>query len=502
MKIFNTDWIIDLEKSILWQYDKSAKLKSLIEQKQTWYKENVTDFITNYFKNIFNLKTANDFGLAVWGKLLNFPRQIKNKNDNTLLDLSTEQYRFLLQAQVLKFKMNCTIPEINRYLRIIFNEPTNKNVKVIDNHDMTITYFLNPVSVSEEIRDLIENYDFLPCPTGVSYTTTATTVYYKVIINHYPATAEVVFNIDGNEYIQDTIEVATGTTLTYTVRDIENGFETKSGTITVTEDTNISVTLDTTITISTLDSGATITLTINGTTYTATETITKTVSAEDTYSYSVAKVGYPTKSGNGTITEKLDLNFRFTDQQIMNITDITNGTIDITTIQDITLSTDCILDIDISGGYGWDNDDGYTRGGRVTIKASFNENDVLSARKVRGQKRDYGIGVGLWLNNNLILVAGGGAFNDRGSDRLSVGGSGYIGGKAEQGGFMTAKNGIGIISGTSKTRNIEDGNACGSSGYTIYGGQGYIASGYTNTATTKARSLGYISIIQKTTIQI
>lgn len=497
MKIFNKDWLIDLEKSILWQYDKSYKLKSLIEQKQAWYKENVTDFITNFFKNIFNLKTANDFGLAVWGKLLNFPRQIKKKDDDSILDLSTEQYRFLLQAQILKFKMKCTIPEINRYLRTIFNEETNENVYVIDNHNMTITYIIQPNSLSDEIKDLIENYDFLPCPTGVSYSTTATTTYYKVRIIPTPSTAEVIFNVDGVEYYQDTIDIADGKTITYTVRDEAKGFTTKTATITVTDDININVDLKTTLTITTNDSGANISLTINGTTYTATGSISKEVIENDVYSYSISKTNYPDKIGNGIITQKVDLNFSLIQQQIMNITNITNGTSNITTIQNITLTEDSILDIDICGGYGWENDNGTRAGGRVKVTASFSNGDILSARKVKGIRKNYGIGIGLWLNDTVILVAGGAGFFDRGEDDLSAGGSGYQGGKAEGYFDMTKTNGIGITSGTNTRQYMQDGTVAGTSTYLAYGGRGYVKTGYTNTATTKIKGLGYIKITQR-----
>lgn len=505
MKIFNKDWLIDLEKSILWQYDKANKLSSLITQKQAWYKENVTDFITNFFSNIFNLKTANDFGLAVWGKLLNFPRQIKKKDDDSILDLSTEQYRFLLQAQILKFKMKCTIPEINRYLRLIFNEATNENVYVIDNHDMTITYIIQPNSLSVEIKDLIENYDFLPCPTGVSYSTTATTTYYKVRIIPTPSTAEVIFNIDGQEYYQDTIDVADGKTITYIVRDIEKGFITVTDTITVTDDININVDLKTTLSITTNDSGANISLIINGTTYTATGSISKEVIENDVYSYSVSKANYPTKTGSGTITQKVDLNFNLIQQQIMNITNIANGTSDITTMQEVVLSDDSILDIDICGARGWENDTGNVAGGRVTVTANFNRNDVLSARKIRGAKgasSQYGIGVGLWLNNTVILVAGGGGYFDRGEGDLAVGGSGYQGGKAEGYPNMTKRNGVGITSGTSTRNFTRDGSSCGHGAYTTYGGRGYVADGYTSTATTKLKSLAYIKVTQRKIVKV
>ena len=504
MKIFNFDWLIDLEKSILWQYDKANKMKSLITQKKSWYKENVTDFITNFFKNIFNLKTANDFGLAIWGKILNFPRQI-TKRDNTILELSTEQYRFLLKAQILKFKMKCTIPEINRYLRIIFNESNNNNVYVIDNHNMTIRYSIEPNSMSNEIKDLIENYDFLPCPVGVRYTVSSSTNYYVVTIDVEPETAEVIFNIDGDEYVQKVIEVAEDKTITYTVRDIENGFVTQTGTLTVTEDVIIPITLQTTLSIAVNDNSADISLTINGTTYTGTGSISKVVNSGDTYSYSVSVSGYLTKTGNGTITGRLDLQFNAVSQSIMNITKIPYGTENITTMQDITLTDDCILNIDICGAKGWENDLGTRAGGRVQVTAEFNNGDVLSARKVKSvrSKSSENIGVGLWLNDTVILVAGGAGFWDSGEDNLSAGGSGYIGGKAEggAGAWMTAKNGIGIVSGTSTRQNIEDGQASGTSTYLAFGGRGYIATGYTNTATTRIKGLAYIKIIQKIIVQ-
>lgn len=498
MKIFNKDWLIDLEKSILWQYDKANKLSSLITQKQAWYKENVTDFITNFFSNIFNLKTANDFGLAVWGKLLNFPRQIKKKDDDSILDLSTEQYRFLLQAQILKFKMKCTIPEINRYLRIIFNEETNENVYVIDNHNMTITYIIQPNSLSDEIKDLIENYDFLPCPTGVSYSTTATTTYYKVRIIPTPSTAEVIFNVDGVEYYQDTIDIADGKTISYTVRDIANGFITQTNTITVTDDINIPVTLATTITITSNVSTASISLTINGTTYTATGSITKQVEYGDTYSYTVTVSNYPTKTGSGTVTSIINETINMVQRTLVDISNINNvGTGTIIQIEEITLTENCVLDIDIVGGKGWENSGGSKAGGRVTVTANFSNGDNIKIKKIKGVHANDGIGLGVWLNDTVILVAGGTGYLDRGEDDLAVGGSGYIGGKAEAGWGITAKNGNGVISGTSTRYTIVDGLRIGYSSYTTYGGQGYVASGYTNTASSRLTRQPSIKIIER-----
>jgi hypothetical protein len=330
MKIFNKDFIIDLQKTILWQYDKASKLRSLIDQKQAWYKINVTDFIANFFVNIFNLKTANDFGLSVWGRILNFPRQIfLNKYqitaeqtagtdltdievsravfnakiesgddftaitikeeefktfiftydgsswdisgsvtandvdiadygitftgtpieddtitvicDWTALNLTTEQYRFLLLGQVLKFRMNCTIPEINRYLRLIFNQKDNSNVYVTDNHNMTITYTIQPPVLDSNIQKLVNNYDFLPAPAGVLVIKSSAATFRTVKINTTPSNANVMFVIDGYGYNQNPIDVEDGSVINWTVS--KDGYLSQSGTIVVNADTEFSVTL-------------------------------------------------------------------------------------------------------------------------------------------------------------------------------------------------------------------------------------------------------------------
>ena len=62
-----------------------------------------------------------------------------------------------------------SVPEINKYLRVIFNEEDNSQVFVRDNLDMTMTYTItkNMGIMQEEITQLLNYYDFLPRPTGV-----------------------------------------------------------------------------------------------------------------------------------------------------------------------------------------------------------------------------------------------------------------------------------------------------------------------------------------------
>ncbi len=139
MKILNTDNKTDLLKNIFWQYDSAEKLKSLITQKQAYYDKAFTTFWQNWYKNVFDLSTANTFGLNLWGFILNLPRQIKSKSGNVAI-LNDEQYRILLKGQFLKFKSGGTVPEINEYLKAAFGNLGE--IYVLDNLDMSLTLFI------------------------------------------------------------------------------------------------------------------------------------------------------------------------------------------------------------------------------------------------------------------------------------------------------------------------------------------------------------------------
>ena len=64
------DFDVNLLESLLWQYNDAERLQSILQQKQDWFKENHTDFWDDWYDNVFNLDTANDFGLTVWAKIL------------------------------------------------------------------------------------------------------------------------------------------------------------------------------------------------------------------------------------------------------------------------------------------------------------------------------------------------------------------------------------------------------------------------------------------------
>lgn len=174
MKIFNKDFFIDLKKCILWQYDKAKNLSKLITEKENWYKENVSDVIVKFWQNVCNIETADDFGLSIWGYILNFSRYI-NYSTGTVHYLTTEEYRFLLKAQMLRFKCSGTVPEINEFLYRLFEDEAHQ-CYVTDNQDMTMTYVLQKdFSDKQWLLDWLldpsqEYLDWLPRPAGVRIT--------------------------------------------------------------------------------------------------------------------------------------------------------------------------------------------------------------------------------------------------------------------------------------------------------------------------------------------
>lgn len=611
MKIFNVDWLIDLEKSILWQYDKATKLNALIKAKQKWYQQNVSFFITNFFLNVFDIKRANDFGLNVWGKLLNFPRQVmlnkyqitaeqtegtdltdivvvrntfNNKvesgddftattieenskytfiftyngadwdlsgsfsasnvdiadygisftgtpqtddsitiiADYTPLNLTTEQYRFLLLGQVLKFKMSATLPEINKYLRVIFEQENNDNVYVTDNHNMTISYKLAPTVLNSDVKKLIDNYDFLPHPAGVKVNTTSTT-YYNFEIETLPTNATVKFTVNGQEYVQKSIDVELGTDIHWEVSG--NGWITQSGTETnLTTNKKIQVVLKTTITLRAVPSSSSIVLTINGTEYEGEEGyISQEATYGDSYSWTITNTRpspvppptpqpqqeesyylgeYMPETESGVVTEKIDKVVELQNQEYVYKFNSIYGN---------GAKSGGFYNIKKTGQYhislGGDKDStSKNSGGTAELTLQLQAGDVIEFKAIYGGthsgERRYiaGAGAVAMLNNNILMVAGGAGLIDGGFVGISLGGGGYIGGQAKsKKGFFSniTANGWSIKDlqrGENTTQNDGAGYAnIYSTNTYAYGGSGYVAEEYAEDAvlTYAGNSFGY-----------
>lgn len=183
------DFSVDLLRALLWQYNEAENLEGLLAQKAAWYQENQTQFWNDWITNVFDLRTANDFGLSVWSIILNQPIFLNNQpsppgypawgfgsfrrnftrgnfasDKGGTVQLPTETARLLLRLRYFQLTSAGTVPEINRMLAYLF--ATFGKAYLIDNLNMSQKYvFLFPLT--SQLRLLFNNFDVLPRPAGV-----------------------------------------------------------------------------------------------------------------------------------------------------------------------------------------------------------------------------------------------------------------------------------------------------------------------------------------------
>lgn len=183
------DFSVNLLKALLWQHNKAEALEGIIRSKQDWYNVNQKDFWSNWYRDVFNLDTANDFGLSIWGRILGLPLSVtiessinkeafgfgtnhKNFNNGNFArartseqQLDTDQRRIVLKLRYFQLTSRGSVPEINEFLNALFGG--QGNVYVIDSLDMSYaTYFFN-FEPGSQLRFILEKYDLLPRPAGV-----------------------------------------------------------------------------------------------------------------------------------------------------------------------------------------------------------------------------------------------------------------------------------------------------------------------------------------------
>lgn len=182
------DYSVDLMQALLWQHNDAERLQKLIEQKQAWYDANQEAFWDSWVVDVFDLRTANDFGLSVWSIILNQPLVVdagsdspdkpifgfgeyhKNFNRGNFaksggsIGLSTEQKRMILQLRYFQLVSRGAIPEVNAFLASIFEEMGS--VYVTDGYDMTASYIFD-FEPSSQLMLILEKFDLLPRPAGV-----------------------------------------------------------------------------------------------------------------------------------------------------------------------------------------------------------------------------------------------------------------------------------------------------------------------------------------------
>lgn len=187
-RIQEFDFNVDLMKCLLWQHDDADALKKLIEKKQAWYATNQKDFWVNWVRDVFDLDTANQFGLSVWARILGISLQVRveaeptrrawgfgsnnlNFNNGSFgrvfsgeIGLTEEQQRLVLKLRYFQLVSRGAIPEINEFLANLF--AGQGVVYAYDFNDMTMAYIFT-FTPDSQLSFILEKYDLLPRPAGV-----------------------------------------------------------------------------------------------------------------------------------------------------------------------------------------------------------------------------------------------------------------------------------------------------------------------------------------------
>ena len=194
------DFYVNLLQSLLWQYNSAENLRGLIEAKQAWYDANQQGFWESFVTDVFNLTTANEFGLSVWSIILglplffssptfespifgfggvngdvNFDNGILSDQNGTIYNLPLETKRLALRLRYFQLVSSGTVPETNRMLAYLFAD--FGNAYLIDYHSMNQAYIFM-FAVPWDMAFIFNNLDILPRPSGVGSTWIDATKFY------------------------------------------------------------------------------------------------------------------------------------------------------------------------------------------------------------------------------------------------------------------------------------------------------------------------------------
>lgn len=195
MRIQDFDYSVDLLQSLLWQYNDATNIQYLIAQKEDWYNANQNQFWSDWYKNVFDLRTANDFGLSVWSIILNLPyfsspdpdaidkplfgfgtynENFNNGNFSNInqgIILPIEERRLVLQLRYFQLCTRGDILDINAFLNYLFGYG---QVYALDGLNMTMRYIFN-FDANDTFIYVLQLYDILPRPAAVGSTIINTT---------------------------------------------------------------------------------------------------------------------------------------------------------------------------------------------------------------------------------------------------------------------------------------------------------------------------------------
>lgn len=182
----------DYQPTVISQYAGSSILLTLIDNFFQYIDQ--TENMDDFFDDIWNIVTAQGYGLDVWGRIVGVSRILEiptgsffgfeeaaganTKGFNqapfyagtaftTNYSLSDSDYRTLILAKAFANLSDGSIPSLNQLLLNLF--PTEGNAYVTDGENMTMAYTFDFTLTAVQLA-IVTSSGVLPKPTGVSAT--------------------------------------------------------------------------------------------------------------------------------------------------------------------------------------------------------------------------------------------------------------------------------------------------------------------------------------------
>lgn len=180
----------DVQKTILSQYACAPSLNTLIA---AWNQAfDPAPLIDQWYARIWNLATAQGYGLDVWGRIVGVQRVLKIPSENFLgfaeaqdltaqgfntvpwykgtatssnVSLSDEGFRQLIYAKALANITDGSVLSLNAILMALFAGQGDAWVE--DHGDMSMTYVFNFIPTDVQVS-IIQSSGVLPRPAGVA----------------------------------------------------------------------------------------------------------------------------------------------------------------------------------------------------------------------------------------------------------------------------------------------------------------------------------------------
>ncbi len=181
------------QDTILTQYSASQKILSIIDTFNQAI--SIDDFTDEFINRVWDLTTCESFGLDMWGKIVGVGRYITSPIDNasfgfgeaddespdyptpfndspfyagvqetTNVRLGDDAYRTLIFCKAFSNISIATIPDVNKFLKILFNN--RGRAYCINYRDMTMGITFE-FELAPYEKAILTNHDVAPIPSGV-----------------------------------------------------------------------------------------------------------------------------------------------------------------------------------------------------------------------------------------------------------------------------------------------------------------------------------------------